>query len=168
MWLSVDGGGLLLYDGTTVKQFKKEDGLCSNNVTAVLEDSKGDIWISCIKSSSPKETNDGGLCKYDGQKFSSFGHIPGLINNDIYTIFEDSRSCIWIGVVGMGVYRYMDDDFKLIQQTDRMDLTSRMGLQHILEDSKGALWFGFSGGLFRWRDDKIINVNKNGPWDFKE
>jgi ligand-binding sensor domain-containing protein len=45
-----------------------------------------------------------------------------------------------------------------------MDLTWSMGIQSILEDRNGMLWFGFSGGLFRFNGTAITNVYKAGPW----
>jgi len=39
------------------------------------------------------------------------------------------------------------------------------GIQSILEDKKGNLWFGLSGGLFRLKGNSIINVSQNGPWN---
>jgi len=164
IWVSIDGGGLVKINGDDLVYYTKEDGLCSNVVTNVLEDSNGDIWISCVQCSSPKETHDGGLCRFDGLGFETFPKQEGLLNNDIYTIFEDSNDCLWVAVVGIGVYRLQQGNWELIEETDRMDLTSRMGVQDILEDSAGNLWFGFSGGLFRWDTNKIINVTKQGPW----
>lgn len=28
----------------------------------------------------------------------------------------------------------------------------------------GALWFGFSGGLFRFDGTSFVNVTRSGPW----
>lgn len=46
----------------------------------------------------------------------------------------------------------------------RMDLTANFGLQAMTEDKNGTLWFGFSGGLFRFNGDLFTNVTKGGPW----
>jgi hypothetical protein len=45
-----------------------------------------------------------------------------------------------------------------------MDLTYGMGVQSILADRHGMLWFGFSGGLFRLEGDSVIHVTQGGPW----
>ena len=39
------------------------------------------------------------------------------------------------------------------------------GVQNILEDRNGNYWFGCSGGLFRLKENRIVNVTKQGPWD---
>jgi hypothetical protein len=46
-----------------------------------------------------------------------------------------------------------------------MDLTAQFGVQSILEDRNGTLWFGFSGGLFRLSGDAIVHVGQDGPWE---
>lgn len=157
-WFGVDGYGILKYDGTQFTHFTAEDGLPSNNVTSILEDQAGDLWITCIQSYQPQMTNDGGLCKYDGKTFSTFSGMDALNNNDLYTIYEDSKGVVWIGATGTGVYRHEGEEFKLYEETNRMDLTYGMGLQAACEDRQGNLWFGFSGGLFKFEDDQILNV----------
>jgi ligand-binding sensor domain-containing protein len=38
------------------------------------------------------------------------------------------------------------------------------GVQAILEDSKGNVWIGLSGGLFRLEGDSIKHISKNKGW----
>ena len=59
---------------------------------------------------------------------------------------------------GLGVYEYDGESFKFYKGTDRIDLTWSMGIQYILEDSERTLWFGFSGGLFRFNSTSIMNI----------
>ncbi|MEO6036867.1 MAG: two-component regulator propeller domain-containing protein [Saprospiraceae bacterium] len=63
------------------------------------------------------------------------------------------------------MYRYDGKAFTLFSETDRKDLMPYgYGIQCILEDKNGALWFGLSGGLFRLQGSSIINVTQDGPW----
>lgn len=168
LWFGTDGYGALKYDGKKFTHFTKEDGLGSNNITSIIEDRQGNIWFTCMQSYQPEMSGDGGLCRYDGKTFTQFPEMEGLNNNDLYTIYEDKKGIIWIGASGHGVYRYDVTSFTLINETDRMDLTSRLGLQGALEDSNGTLWFGFSGGLFRLEGLSIINVTQDGPWTLND
>jgi len=34
----------------------------------------------------------------------------------------------------------------------------------VLEDSKGTIWIGCAGGLFRLTENGVVNVTTNGPW----
>ena len=87
--------------------------------------------------------------------------MGGLSKNDIYSVYADRKGDIWIGATGLGIYRYDGTSFQLFKGTDRMDLTWSMGIQSILEARNGKLWFGFSGGLFRFNGSAITNVPKH-------
>lgn len=164
LWFATDGDGAYKFDGKSFTHFTKKDGLCSNNVNGILEDKTGNIWFACMQSYQPKMTGDGGVCLYDGEKFKHFPEIQGLSNNDIYTIFETRSGDVWIGAPRTGAYRYDGEAFTLFAETDRAHWTRNFGIQSILEDRRGTLWFGFSGGLFRFDGNSFFNVKKSGPW----
>ncbi len=68
-----------------------EEGLSNETVTAILQDSKGYIWIGTMD----------GLNKYDGYSFTKYQFDPfdsnSLSQNIIYTIWEDKYGSIWVG-----------------------------------------------------------------------
>ena len=164
IWFGRDGFGACKYDGTSFTHFTKKDGLCSNNVSSILEDRQGNLWFGSLTSDWPKSIKEGGLSRYDGDKFTTFPDLKGLVDNDIYTIYEDKTGNIWIGATGHGAYRYDGEKFTLFNETDRKDLTVNFGVQSILEDKNGMLWFGFSGGLFRFNGTSFVHVTREGPW----
>ena len=164
LWFGTDGAGAFRYDGKAFTQFTTADGLCSNNVTSIHEDKNGMIWFACIQSFQPKMTGDGGVCRFDGKTFNKFPKTKGLSENDIYTIYETRSGDIWIGATGVGAYRYDGQEFTLFNETNREHWTRNFGVQDILEDRNGTLWFGFSGGLFRFDGTSFFNVTKKGPW----
>lgn len=159
IWFGRVGFGVCKYDGKTFKHFTKKDGLSSNNVSSICEDNKGNIWFGCLSSDYPKYINEGGLCSYDGKTFTKYPH-EGLIDNDIYTIYQDKADNVWIGATGYGAYRYDGTKFTAFKSTDRNDLVPSFGIQSILEDKSGTLWFGFSGGLFRFNGTMFTNVSR--------
>ena len=159
-WFHADGYGAIRFDGNTFTRLTKADGLCSNNITGILEDRQGNLWFSCMQSFQPEQTGDGGLCRFDGKKFTKFPHVKGLHRNDIYTIDVDRAGHIWIGATGHGLYRFDGRKFTLFEKTNRMDLTWSLGLQAALEDRNGTLWLGYSGGLFRFDGKEVVNVTR--------
>jgi ligand-binding sensor domain-containing protein len=161
IWFGSDGNGVYKYDGKTFNHFTQKDGLCSDIVSRIVEDKKGNIWFGCLSADWPKGTKDGGLCMYDGHTFKKFPNEQGLHNNDIYSIYVDKTDNVWIGATGFAIYRYNGQAFGINRGTDRMDLTWSFGVQSILEDKKGTMWFGFSGGLFRFDGKGIVNVDKD-------
>jgi len=164
LWFATDGAGALRFDGTAFTHFTKEKGLCSNTVWSIIEDASGGIWFTCIQAFKPLQTEDGGVCRYDGKTFTGFADVKGLSGNDIYTIYEERSGGIWIGATGVGAYRYDGKIFTLYDQVDRRDLIQNFGVQSIVEDRLGVLWFGFSGGLFRFDGATFRNVTQEGPW----
>ena len=164
LWFGTDGFGAYKFDGKAFTHFTKEDGLCSNNVNSIAEDQQGNIWFACMQSYQPKMTGDGGVCRFDGKSFTKFPNVKGLRKNDIYTIYPTRSGDIWIGATGVGAYRYDGTTFTLFDETDKPHWTRYFGVQDMLEDRNGILWFGFSGGLFRFDGKSFFNVTKDGPW----
>ena len=108
---------------------------------------------------------DGGVCRYDG-KTIKFPEVKGLREYDIDTIYETQAGDILIGASGVGAWRNDEKAFTLFDETDGCtQCVACFGIQPILEARKGTLWFGFSGGLFRFNGKSIFNIAKDGPWD---
>lgn len=171
IWFARDGYGVCKYDGKSFTNYTKNDGLASNGVQVIQVDKQGNLWFGSrvAEQDSPNKnerTGDGGLTKFDGKTFTQFQTIKGLTKNDTYAISLDSKGNIWVGANKLGVYRYDGKDFTIFSKTNRADLMPfGLGIQSILEDKKGNLWLGLSGGLFRQRGDSIINVSLQGPWN---
>jgi ligand-binding sensor domain-containing protein/DNA-binding CsgD family transcriptional regulator len=79
MWVGTGGGGLNLYDRKTktFEHYTTEDGLPSNIIHGILEDSQGNLWITTNK----------GLSKFNPQKktFKNYDVKDGLQSNDFNT-----------------------------------------------------------------------------------
>jgi ligand-binding sensor domain-containing protein len=164
LWFATDGHGAIRYDGRSFRQYTKKDGLCSDTVWNIVEDRRGRLWFACIQAFQPSMSGDGGLCRRDGESFTKFPDVAGLGANDIYTIYEDRAGNLWIGATGVGAYRHDGATFTLFKDADRPDLIKNFGLQAMVEDRRGRLWCGFSGGLFRLDGESFVNVTQGGPW----
>ena len=98
------------------KHITKANGLISNQVGAILQDSKGFVWI----------VTQAGLQRYDGKRFTTYlsdVHDADALQSDwISCVFEDSNHRLWIGSTvllsdntELDVARRRKDDFvKLI------------------------------------------------------
>ncbi len=180
IWFGRDGYGACKYNpgsspgagSSTFTHFTKKDGLCSNNVASIAEDKRGNIWFGSITSDFPEYIEEGGVSRYDGKTFTRFPDVDGLTANDIYNLYADRAGNIWIGAVRKGAYRFDastalgtdGETFTLFDKTDRPDLTKYFAIQAFVEDRHGTLWFGFSGGLFRFNGSSFVNVTRGGPW----
>ncbi len=83
-------------------------GLCQGMVFDMLQDKEGFIWVG----------TKGGLNRYDGYSFKVFTNDPynphSISNNNIRTLFEDSKGRIWAGTLegGMNVYNKQTGEFQ--------------------------------------------------------
>jgi ligand-binding sensor domain-containing protein len=172
IWFGRDGYGACKWDGKQFTHYTKKDGLLSNNVQVIREDQQGNIWFGCRVTEndhpdSDKRRGAGGISRFDGKTFTQFPEIAGLSTNETYAIHMDKTGNVWVGTNKLGVYKYDGKGFTLYQETDRKDIVSIFGygVQHLLKDSKGTLWIGLSGGLFRLDGEVIRNVGRGGPWE---
>lgn len=172
IWIGLDGHGALRFDPSVspgsgmpaFKRFTTKDGLCSNNVASIQEDAQGNIWFGSITSDHPQYIGKGGVSMYNGVAVTRYPELRGLVDNDIYNIYADRSGHVWIGAVRVGAYRWDGTTFTLFDKTDRPDLTQHFAIQAFVEDQHGTLWFGFSGGLFRFDGQGFVHVARGGPW----
>ena len=146
LWFSTSGEGVYRYDGKSFTNFTTKDGLSSNDVSAIIEDRKGNILLG-TKS---------GICKYDGEKFSKYFESDSLSKLVITSLLKDREGNIWLGTINSGVYRY--DGKNLANFLNNDDFKFNLGTHNqlildILQDKNGNLWFSSWNGGGVWRFD---------------
>ncbi len=163
IWFGRDGYGATKYDGKNFTYFLKKDGLLSNYVQEIEEDEQGNIWFGCrvAEKDNPNPKNragKGGITMYTGEEFIHFPKTKGLIDNDVYEIHKDTKDNIWTATTKSGVYKF--DGLEFINYNIPISIMS------ITEDSKGNIWLGGAGGLYRINNkNQINNITQNGPWN---
>ncbi|MCI0697310.1 T9SS type A sorting domain-containing protein [candidate division KSB1 bacterium] len=121
-------------------------GLVTNLITAVLEDSSGNIWVACfrgglsIANPKPRLGQDPLL---DPKNWtivkSTTDQLPSL---RIFALEKDNNSNIWIGT-SAGASRYNPHEHTL---DGKWDLKPALGnVRSIFADSYGYVWFGRAG-----------------------
>ncbi|MCH2199175.1 MAG: hypothetical protein MK081_10370 [Flavobacteriales bacterium] len=166
IWFGRDGYGACKWDGENFSFITEDDGLYSNNIQVIHQDYKGQFWFGTRRAEmdhpDPSERHGkGGLQVYDGQRMNGFT-LPGLQNNDFYSLYEDRDGNYWISALGIGLYKYNGITFDLVEVND--DYGKPVAVQNILHDSRGTYWFGCSGGLYRMDNGIVRNVTVEGPW----
>jgi len=162
IWFIRDGFGLCKYDGNSFTHILKKDGLHSNNVTEIVFDKDGSIWIGSrvAEKDNPdpkKRSGNGGVNKMRGSEIMSFPEIDGFNDGDVYEIYRDKSENIWICTTRNGVYKYNGKEFQ------NYDIP--ISIMGMMNDKKGNLWLAGAGGLYRInKTGEIINVKTNGPW----
>lgn len=114
------------------------DGLPSNYITALCQDSRGYLWIG----------TDNGLSIYDGAEFKNFTTNDGLPNLFITDILEQrgKPGAMWVGTIAGGIGRFEDGAFTKVPIGDNSIVA-----MHV--DSGGTLWCSTRDQVFTVRND---------------
>lgn len=143
LWIATAGLGIyqLNYanEAKEWKHFTIDNGLLSNRITALLKDSKGNIWYAT-------EKNGAGLLSNEGKVIRSFTVNNGLKSNEITSITEDKKGNIWLGTLGSGVECYDRQSGKINHFSYEDGLTSAIAYLVAFDDF-GNLIIGSEKGL---------------------
>ena len=173
------------------KTFTQTDGLASNTVLTIFEDSRGNMWFGTTE----------GVTRYDGENFRTFTTEDGLADNTIGLIFEDRQGMLWFaeGMLSSLLERSKPMDMSFMEiplselakelenetPTDtetppplrgvsRYDghtfriFTTNDGLlrdtvKDIFEDKTGTLWFATFLGMNYYDGEKFGHLTMYGP-----
>jgi len=135
--------GLVRFDGLRFTVFDKGNvpELRSNVVDALLEDRAGDLWIGTL---------GGGLTRYSGGLFTTFGAKEGLSSDSVLTLLEDHAGNLWIGTEGGGLNRFRGGHFSVF---DAKNGLSNNEVFALAESARGDIWIGTHDGLNVLRSD---------------
>lgn len=132
------------------KLFTTKEGLSSNVITCVIQDTYGYIWIG----------TENGLNKFDGYSVTSYmadGTKPNSISgNHIHKLFVDSKGVLWVGTLynGLNKYRFDTDDFESYgKEPNNIFSLSHNSITDIVEDIYGNIWISSFFGLNKYRPE---------------
>ncbi len=100
-WVGTEGGGLLLFNKKTgaFKTYSEQDGLPSNAILNILEDQKGNLWLSTFNGLS--------VLNPDSKKFKNFYESDGLQSNQFNynaALKLSSGEFLFGGIKGFNVF----------------------------------------------------------------
>src|SRR4029453_12551589 len=93
LWIGTFGGLSCLSQGK-LRTWREQDGLSSNRVRSLYEDSSGTLWIG---------TYDAGLTRFADGKLVSIRKRHGLFDDGAFAILEDGEGRLWVSS-NRGVY----------------------------------------------------------------
>lgn len=126
-----------------VLNFSTSDGLPSQIVNDVFQDSDGYFWFA----------TQSGVSKFNGHEFIDFAPSKALTGVDAVTIIQDNKGRICIGTNTNGLFIY--DYSKTINYNKRNGLPTDV-IRKLFLDSKGILWILTSEGVFQLINDRIV------------
>ena len=128
-------------------------GLPAGSVIALLEDSKGQIWLG---------TNGGGVARFDRltATFHTYRRVAddptSLSDDQVRALYEDHSGRIWVGTAagGLNLFDALTGTFERMQHDPKDNTSISQGqVLALLEDRTGSLWAGTETGLCEWRPD---------------
>lgn len=143
MFAQTNFGQILPLHNYTIK-----DGLTSDNIESICQDSLGYIWIGTGE----------GISVFDSREFRNYSTVDGLSSNKINYILADRRNpgIVWVGTNGAGIDRYNYGKFENFGRNvpDKMKF-----IITLFEDENNVLWCGTDSGFYFIQNDSIHHVS---------
>ena len=168
LWVACQQAGVSKFDGKTFTNFTKDDGLISNDISWICDDTKGHTWFgstegicfyngfqfindSILSSKGISQLfcdNKGnmwfvfrqqGLAVYDGKKYNYFTAKTGLPTDTINCITQAASNDYYIGT-SRGLYKIDQATYKIEKYG-----SEKRPIRSILIDTKQRIWLGLTG-----------------------
>ncbi len=157
VWVTTNKGILQFKDYQQVASFTVKDGLPSDIVTLVFEDSNKRLWFGSY----------GGISEFKDGKFINYSSKDGLSGNYVRTIYEDKEGTFWIGTYDEGLSRFKNGKFVTYKIENGL---YNNGVFAIQDDAYGNFWISSNRGIYRvkvselndFADGKIAKINSVG------
>lgn len=132
--------------------FGKSDGLPSDLIYGIFQDSKGYLWLS----------TDNGLSRFNGYEFENFNIEDGLTDMEIFGVHEDSNGRIWIRTLSGVPCYYQNGKFYNPTNKDFLKQIRPNGfLNSFIEDSLGNVYLGaYDGSVFKIDNAEVVTSSE--------
>lgn len=132
----------------SLQMFSGDQGLGSDFIETICEDSHGNVWVGTIGGGATKITpskNRNRLTAITNAVVKNYNTKQGLNYFNVHTIMEDREGNIWIGT-DVGLNQYRGERFQLIDKEDGLnnDIVWATCVDH-----EGTVWLGTNNGLSR-------------------
>ncbi len=137
VWAATEVNGLRRLRGSRVNMLTTADGLTDRIALVVMQDSHGTWWVG---------GRNGGLARIDGGTVSHVEFGQRAMNRPVSALCEDHTGRLWAATRDGTVFCLKDGRFEPF-------LEAGAGLSKvnaIIEDHRGAIWFGGFYGLAWW------------------
>lgn len=134
MWFGTNEG-LIRFDGKKTKIFTTEEGLNSNEVSAIYQDKEKTIWVG----------HKNGKISYIKKNTADTFQLNNKLGEEKITgFYSDASGKLWISTYGSGIYTYEKNELK--QYTTKEGLGDDL-IYVLCPDNKGNIWLGTDVGI---------------------
>ena len=138
LWIGIEGGGLVRYQGGNFRAYGSRDGLSDGFVRALYEDPGGTIWVG----------TDNGLLRFVAGRLQRVDGVNGTPAIAVHAIAGDHLGGLWVG--GSRLLRIAQGD---VREYRLKGDGSQNRVKSILETADHTVWVGTVSGLHRLRPD---------------
>lgn len=175
IWVGLLGGGLnlLIEEQGTVFFKHKHNGLghyppygLYMDVRTMVEDDSGRIWVGTMDGLMSFDTHFNAPEEIEFETYRQSSRFSNVADNDIYVLYKDSDSQIWVSVFGGGLNKLVEyDEVKhepVFKSYGLQDGMNNDVVKSIVEDKNGNLWFSTEIGLscFNKSTEQFRNYDK--------
>jgi ligand-binding sensor domain-containing protein len=123
LWVGRNIGGVSRIQGSHVTNFGLEDGLPDEDITALIEDRHGTLWVGGRQ----------GLARFSNDRWERLGERQGLSGEGVDAIFEDHVGSLWVQN-SLGTF------VRSSEQKGFARAPIEAAPQSFAEDRSGAIW----------------------------
>lgn len=156
MWIGTNTAGVVLLEGTKVNRWSIDEGLPSDDVRSVMEDSLGRVWVGTQRGPAVIEKGSA----------RPIGAIEGA-GISVRNITLDPSGAVWFGTYGGGLLRWREGAVAHI--TTVQGLFDNIVSQFLI-DPTGYAWMGSNRGIWKvalqelnalaeGRVDRVISIS---------
>jgi ligand-binding sensor domain-containing protein/signal transduction histidine kinase len=140
-----------LHSGDAPEYDQATRAAISSQVTALVGDAAGSIWIG---------TRSDGIWRFASDGLSHWNSGNGLPDDCIHSLFIDDEQNLWIGMLTGGLSRWRKGPLAPFGKPEGFHATYSA---NVLADSHGDLWLGtWDKGLFRLHNGKLNPTSPPG------
>lgn len=171
LWFATAFNGLARFDGSVAKYFRAgPQGLASDNVTQIFEDSEGLLWVGTNRGLTRYDKRDNRFVSFYKDPADPDGSLAGNeFNQYSTTIAEDKAGLLWFGTSrGLSSYDRKTGRFvNYFHQRGNADSLPGNDIRSVFADSRGSIWVGTSNDGLARIDKKTGRIERyrNVPGD---
>jgi len=144
IWVGTSDG-LVRLSKPDVGVLSSREGLSDDNVSTVLCDPSGSIWLATIR---------GGVFRYTNGLVKGVRLPPPANLLRIRGSFQDHTGAMWYGTDNQGAVRV---EKGRVTRFSKAEGLRNNGIQVFFEDRKRQIWIGTTSGLSRWDGSRLTN-----------
>jgi signal transduction histidine kinase/ligand-binding sensor domain-containing protein len=137
--------GVYRLRGTKLDHYTRRDGLSHENITSIVEDRDGNVWIG---------TAGGGVNRFHDGRITRLTTREGLADDDVRSLLEDHEGNLWIGTAA-GLSVLSNGRFVTYGVLEGLPDPA---VPSVAPGADGSVWVGtLSAGVARLRDGALTH-----------